>query len=129
MVDSMIEWRPIIIGIIIALILDFLSVITQGLINPAFLLAGIAVGYMVGGTWKKGVINGAIFGLIGAIIATVIIIILFASQYGSDVLGLLAGTMILYFIVEIVTAIVGGALGFFIVAESEKNPIEEPVKE
>jgi hypothetical protein len=125
MVKDMIQWRPIIIGIIIALILDAISLISSQLIDPAFLLAGIAVGFMVGGTWKNGVINGVIFGVIGAIISVVALLSLFSAQYGSAVLGYLTSTLVTIFIIEIVLAIVGGALGYFIKAEVDKGSVQE----
>jgi|GEM_PF-5384390 ABC-type Fe3+-siderophore transport system permease subunit len=42
---EMIAWKPIIIGVVIALLLYLLS--SESLTFIAFLLAGIAVGYML----------------------------------------------------------------------------------
>ena len=127
MVNNTIQWRPVIIGIIIASILEFISLMSSQLINPAFLLAGIAVGYMIGGTAKSGAINGVIMGVIGGIISIVMLLIVYSSaiaQYGSVILEYLAGTLITIFIVELVLAAVGGVLGFFIKAELDKKSVQ-----
>ncbi len=122
---NMIEWKPVIIGVIIALIVDFLLFIQGLVLNPAFLLAGIAVGFMTGGTWKNGAINGTIAGILGVIIFTVILTIIYAGGGAGALLGILLAYLVPYLILRIILAIVGGIIGFFIVAESEKHPIEE----
>jgi len=58
-----------------------------------------------------------------------LLVILSSQGAGSDVIGALAQYIMLFLIIEIIVAAVGGVLGFLIVAESEKNPIEESVEE
>lgn len=123
-----IQWRPVIIGIIIALILDFISIMSSQLINPGFFLAGIALGFIVGGTAKNGAVNGAIMGVIGGIISVLMLLVVYSSaiaQYGSVILEYLAGTLITVLIIEIILAVVGGVLGFFAKAELDKRSAQE----
>lgn len=129
MANNMIQWRPIIIGTIIAVILSVLSMLSQGLLTADFLLAGIAVGFMVKGTIKEGTINGTIMGVIGAVIFLVILVIIYASQgYGALITSILS-YLVLYVIADIVLAVAGGALGSLIRAEVFANPEEDLVQE
>ena len=76
MIKKMIRWKPLIIGVIFLLTFYVVSNIISG-INISligFLLAGTAVGFMVGGNIKDIAINGAIFGVIGGVIVTLLLI-------------------------------------------------------
>ena len=87
MVKEMIKWKSIIIGIFIAIALYAVSNILSGLNITLidFLLAGIAVGLWLGVHIKDGALNGTIFGFIGGVIVTLIILInhYALSGYGS----------------------------------------------
>ena len=82
MIQDMIKWRPILIGAFIAVAVYIISDILSGqnLQYSAFLLAGIAVGFMIGEDIKIGILNGAIMGLIGGVIATIIVLIVLSVQ-------------------------------------------------
>lgn len=121
MINDDIQWKPVVIGIIIAIAFYIVSDIVSGqnFILSTFLLAGIAVGFMVGTDIKRGAINGAITGVIAGIIAMVIVVAMY-SMYGigSAVIGALMGTFLTYLIIEVVLAIIGGVLGSIIKKES-----------
>lgn len=116
----MVEWRPLIVSIFLALavyVVLFLSNVNGGYL--AVLLGGVAVGYMIDGTLKDGVIHGGILGLIIGIVTIVVLIIQIAS-YG--LLGAIAGSVIqsiiVLLIIEIVIGLIGGVLGAIINSES-----------
>jgi len=116
----MVEWRPLIVSIFFALavyVVLLLSSINGGYL--AVLLGGIAVGYMIDGNFKDGVIHGAILGLIMGIVTLVVLIIQIAS-YGllSAIAGALLQSIIILLVIEIVIGLIGGILGTVINSES-----------
>jgi hypothetical protein len=117
----MIKWRPLLMGVAIALLLYIPSsmVFSQNSLLSDFLLAGIAVGLMLGVNIKNGVVNGAIMGVIAAIIVAVMIVILFSAEGASFlVLGAILGNMVIYLLMAVVLALVGGAMGSWMRAEA-----------
>lgn len=122
MTKDLIEWKTIIIGIVVVIALYAISYFSgQNMVLTDFLVAGIAVGFMVGGDIKDGAINGVIFGVIGAIIVALILVAIYSIAGYGAYLGLLASSMLTYLILEIVVALAGGILGSLIRAESEKT--------
>ncbi|MDD3984919.1 MAG: DUF5518 domain-containing protein [Methanobacterium sp.] len=119
----MIEIRPIIIGIITVIALYIVANVLSGL-NISLIdlmLAGIAVGFMIGKDIKVAAINSGVFGVIGGIILTILLIIVYyVAGYGS-VLGALVNTLLIYLVLGIVVAVVGGVLGAVIKLETEKS--------
>lgn len=114
----MINWKVIIIGFIIAIILTLF--IGAGLGTIGFYLgmfiAGIAVGYMADVTIKNGATHGAITGVITGIVLTILSIIM-ALAYGSGgmLLGLSAiAELILTIIIWTILGAIGGAIGHVI---------------
>lgn len=122
MMKDLIKWRPIIIGIIIVIALYIVSNIINGqnTLITDFLITGIAVGFMIGGEIKYGAINGAIFGLIGGVITTLFLVVMFSLEGYGSYLGVLLINLLLYLVAEVIVAVVGGILGSLIKAESEK---------
>lgn len=122
MMKDLIKWRPIIIGIIIVIALYIVSNIINGqnTLITDFLITGIAVGFMIGGEIKYGAINGAIFGLIGGIITTLFLVVMFSLEGYGSYLGVLLINLLLYLAAEVIVAVVGGILGSLIKVESEK---------
>lgn len=122
MMKDLIKWRPIIIGIIIVIALYIVSNIINGqnTLITDFLITGIAVGFMIGGEIKYGAINGAIFGLIGGVITTLFLIVMFSLEGYGSYLGVLLINLLLYLVAEVIVAVVGGILGSLIKAESKK---------
>lgn len=121
MMKDLIKWRPIIIGIIIVIALYIVSNIINGqnTLITDFLITGIAVGFMIGGEIKYGAINGAIFGLIGGVITTLFLIVMFSLEGYGSYLGVLLINLLLYLVAEVIVAVVGGILGSLIKAESK----------
>ncbi len=116
----MVEWRPLIVSIFFALaiyVVLLLSSINGGYL--AVLLGAVAVGYMIDGTIKDGVIHGAILGIIISIVTLVILLIQIAS-YG--LLGALAGSIlqsvIVLLVIGLVIGLIGGVLGTLFNSES-----------
>lgn len=122
MMKDLIKWRPIIIGIIIVIALYIVSNIINGqnTLITDFLITGIAVGFMIGGEIKYGAINGAIFGLIGGVITTLFLVVMFSLEGYGSYLGVLLINLLLYLVAEVIVAVVGGILGSLIKEESEK---------
>ncbi|MBI5680488.1 MAG: DUF5518 domain-containing protein [Methanobacterium sp.] len=115
-----IKWKPLIIGIGIALIYYFIS--GDALSVLPFLLAGIAVGYMVGIDIKIGAINGALLGAIGGLIVILALTIMVYLQTGGlQILGYLVNQFVIYLIIDIVMAVIGGVIGSLVRAEVEKS--------
>jgi hypothetical protein len=111
----MIDWKIILIGSGLGVILGFiLSFIPFGT-STVFFLSSVYVGYMVGGENRSGVDHGAIVGVIEGIVT--VIIVRFVTGY-----QVLAGTGIDLFVIvlsaEIISGIIfgaiGGAIGSFI---------------
>jgi Na+/proline symporter len=122
MINDMIKWKPVLIGIIIASILYVTSDIVSGqnMLLSEFLLGGIIVGFIIGGDVKKGAINGALMGLITGALVTVILLILIYSQGYAGMLEAMIGTILLYIGIEIVLGVIGGVTGSIIKSESQK---------
>ncbi|MCK9151726.1 DUF5518 domain-containing protein [Methanobacterium alcaliphilum] len=117
---EMIQKRPVILGIAIIIVLYLVSLVSgQSLLFPSFLMTGIIVGFMVGGSYKHGAINGTIFGIKSALIVTLLMILILYLQGAAAYLGLIASTILLYFIVEVVVSVVGGVIGSLIRSEVE----------
>jgi hypothetical protein len=131
MVKEMIKWRPIIIGIIIVIALYIVSTFISGQ-NTAltdFFLAGIAVGFMVGGTIRDGALNSLIFGVIGGIIITLILLVVYSLSGFGSMIGLILASQLTPLVLEIVMAVIGGVVGYLINAESKKYNSPEVTKE
>lgn len=112
----MIDWKTVLIGSILAIILTFiLSIIPFGG-TFGYLAAAIYVGYTVGGEYMNGGKHGAIVGFItGIIMVTIILIIPRMNNIGvllGDYLNLFLFTLTIVFF-GIIGAI-GGFIGIFI---------------
>jgi len=127
MIKEILKWRPVIIGVAMVLTLYVISDIISGisLVLPAFLLAGITVGFMINETEKNGAINGAILGLIGGLIVNGILILMMYLQGYGDYLVSIISTCLIYLVLEIVIAAVGGVFGSLIRCEFDKSEMEE----
>jgi len=130
MVKEMIQSRPVIIGTAVAVILYFVSYFLAGqnLMLPLLMLGGILVGYMVGGDFKNGLFNGTIMGVVTGIINVVLLVIMVMIQGGNTILiSALAGSLIIYLVLQIILAAAGGFFGSIIRTESEldRSPAEE----
>ncbi len=114
----MINWKVIVIGVILAIILSIFFGAGGGIIGfLGMLIAGIAVGYMVDVNMKNGAIHGAITGVITGIILTVVTIILSLVISGSmgAALGLSAiAELIVSIIIFTILGAIGGVIGAII---------------
>jgi len=126
-IKEILKWRPVAIGVAMVLTLYVISDIISGitLVLPTFLLAGIAVGFIINETEKNGVINGAILGLIGGVIVNGILISMMYLQGYGDYLVSIISTCLIYLVLEIVIAAVGGVFGSLIRCEFDKSEMEE----
>jgi hypothetical protein len=126
-IKEILKPRPVIIGVAMVLTLYVISDIISGisLVLPAFLLAGIAVGFMINETEKNGAINGVMLGLIGGLIVNGILILMMFLQGYGDYLVSIISTCLIYLVLEIVIAAVGGVFGSLIRCEFDKSEIEE----
>ena len=126
MIKEILKWRPVIIGVAMVLTLYVISDIISGisLVLPAFLLVGIAVGFMINETEKNGAIHGVILGLIGGLIVNGILILTMYLQGYGDYLVSIISTCLIYLVLEIVIAAVGGVFGSLIRWEFDKSEIK-----
>lgn len=126
MVKEMIKWRPLIIGVVLVLTLYAIADIISGvsLVLPSFLLAGIIVGFMINSNEKEGAVNGAILGVIGGLIVNIVLIIMMCLEGYGDYLTSIISTCLIYLVLEILIAAVGGVLGILIKAESDKDKVD-----
>ncbi len=123
---EIIKRNPIIIGFCIIFSLhitgDVLSSVSLTL--PAFLLAGIVVGFMVNDYHKIGAINGAVLGLISSLVLnTIVISMMYIEGYGSYFTFVLP-FYVMNIVIEIVISAFGGYLGSLIQAETLED-VEE----
>jgi hypothetical protein len=116
---EIIKRRPLIIGIAIILVMYFSSYVSGvDLLLPSFLLAAIAVGFMVNENIKTGAINGAVLGLVGGLIINVFFIVMLYVQGYGDYISSIIMTYLIYFVIEIIFAAIGGVLGALIQTET-----------
>ncbi len=125
----MVDWGAVIIGFFLSIILGGIFAIIipvwGGLIG--LLLAGMAVGYIVGGDAMNGAVNGALAGVFGAIVLSFLLLI--AGTLILGIIGFAAATITSLFIlvgfigVMIVMA-VGGAIGSVVKNEPEVRVVE-----
>lgn len=127
MIKEILKLRPVIIGVAMVLTLYVISDIISGInfVLPAFLVAGIAVSFMINETEKNGAINGAIMGLIGGLIVNGILIVMMYVQGYGDYLVSIISTCLIYLVLEIVIGAVGGVFGSLIRFEFDKSEMEE----
>lgn len=110
----MFNWKAVIIGFILATIFAF---ILNGIIGTvgsyiSVFIAGTIIGYIVNNDFIGGAIHGGLIGVIGGIIAILILIIVgggpyLAGTYGIYVMGLI--------IVDIVMGVIGGTIGSILI--------------
>lgn len=116
-----IEWRPLIVGILFTLAIYAVSVLSSqsAIALLGLLLGGAVVGVMIGGEIKDSLINGLIFGVITSIIIFIVTVIeILTSALGSAILGLYTEELLLILGIEIVLALVGSVLGSYIESEA-----------
>ena len=116
-----IEWRPLIVGILFTLAIYAVSVLSSqsAIALLSMLLGGVVLGVMIGGKIKDALINGLIFGVITSVIIFIVTVIeILTSALGSAILGLYTEELLLILGIEIVLAIVGSVLGSYIRSEA-----------
>jgi hypothetical protein len=110
-----IDWKTIIIGIVIAIVLGWIfNFIMGGLGYLAYLLATIYVGYTVGGDWMNGAIHGALVGVVAALVFGIIAVIGLGAIFGAGAaaLGILA--ILIAIIIDAIIGAIGGAIGVLV---------------
>lgn len=122
---EIIKRRPLIIALAIILVMYLTSYISGvDLLIPSFLLAGIAVGFMVNEETKTAAINGALVGVIGGLIINAFFVVMMYLQgYDSYITSIIL-TYLIYFVIEIIVGAAGGVLGFYIQTETLED-VEE----
>jgi hypothetical protein len=120
----MINWRTVLIGIILAVILAVIfSLVFTAYIGYA--VVGIYVGYVVSGGYKNGATHGVIVGVISGIIFTTINFIQADPVYlqaliGGEV-GLFGFAVLLSIIFDGICGAIGGVIGASIKGSSSSN--------
>jgi hypothetical protein len=126
----MINWKIVVSGFILSIVLALLFEIIAGTIGSYFgvILAGVIVGYMVNDNIRNGAIHGAIMGVIGGIILGILVIILVLSIGGTlELLIALGGLIeiILTIIIWGVLGAIGGVIGSWIILSRKKGFTED----
>ncbi len=120
------NWKAIIAAFIITTVLSIIFGLylpkNVDLIGPV--IGGLIAGYLVGGSYTDGLVNGGIPAGIGGIVSTVTIVLLSSSQITSLVysigytgskeslfLGLIVGAAIAGFALFFVFGIIGSIIG------------------
>jgi len=123
----MVEWKPVIVGLILAIVLGILFGILGGTWGMYFgvLLAGLVTGYMVDRDIRDGMIHGALSGAIGGIIMAIITIILASTIVTIGMT--IALSVILLIIFWVIFAGIGGVIGVMIKGQTTERTAKEPV--
>jgi hypothetical protein len=125
----MIDWGAVILGFFLSIILGgvfaIIIPIWGGIIG--LLLAGMAVGYIVGGDAMNGAVNGALAGVFGAIVLSLLLLI--AGTLILGIIGFAAATItsvfiLIGFIGVMIIMGVGGAIGSIVKNEPEVKVVE-----
>ena len=117
----MVNWKSVIIGLILALILSVVLEIIGGSWGTTigFFLAAVYVGYSAGGDYQNGAIHGGIMAVIYSIIYGALILILGTAGDTPKIDPL--STIILLFISAIIKGAIGGNIGVFIKGSNPKK--------
>ncbi|MCZ3365433.1 MULTISPECIES: DUF5518 domain-containing protein [Methanobacterium] len=126
----MVNWKAVIIGFILTVI--FTSILNQVIGSfgsyIGVITAGIIVGYMVNYNWMNGVsenrrfsekqkslifgaIHGGLIGILGGIVAVIIVLIVGGGPYIVESFGVL---LLVEIIADVILGAVGGAFGAMI---------------
>ncbi|WP_414469149.1 DUF5518 domain-containing protein [Methanobacterium sp. ACI-7] len=107
----MINWKTILIGSGLALILGFTLSLFLPLGNLiGYFTAALYVGYTVGGENRNGAIHGAIVGFIAGIIAIITNLIQLSSIQLEAFIG---GELVLFVLILLIGIIFAGIIGAF----------------
>jgi Family of unknown function (DUF5518) len=125
----MVDWGAVILGFILSIILGGIFAVIipvwGGILG--LLLAGMAVGYMVGGDAMNGAVNAGLAGVFGAIVLSLLLLI--AGTLILGIIGFAAATITSLFIfigfigVMLIMAL-GGAIGSIV----KDEPVVEVVE-
>ena len=125
----MVDWGAVILGFILSIILGGIFAVIipvwGGILG--LLLAGMAVGYMVGGDAMNGAVNAGLAGVFGAIVLSLLLLI--AGTLILGIIGFAAATITSLFIfigfigVMLIMAL-GGAIGSIVKGEPVVEVVE-----
>lgn len=125
----MVNWGAVIIGFFLSIILGGIFAIIipvwGGILG--LLLAGMAVGYMVGGDAMNGAVNGGLAGIFGAIVLSLLLLIagtLILGIIGFAAASLTSILILAGFVGVMIIMAVGGAIGSIIKNEPEVEVIQ-----
>lgn len=113
MVNELISKKPILIGVITVIAFYVVSNILSNLdvALTAFLAVGILVGFMVGNDIKKSAVNGVIFGIIGAAIISLILVMTYTLYGYGAYLGYIVSGLLISFALYVIVAVIGAVIG------------------
>lgn len=118
----MVNWKSICAGFAVTLVLMFMGLVFQALYlaNLAPVIGGIIAGYIVGGSYRNGILNGWIStgpaGLIYAVTAVVLLGNLVSAKFTAanpcisfETIAVI--TLVLGFVLSTVLGSIGGIIG------------------
>lgn len=101
-----INWRSVVIGLIITVILvAMLSQLNLGYLGA--IIGGLVTGYLITGTYTDGAVNGGLSAGIGGFISVLAFALLFERSLISIAIVAAIGVLISYFIIGAITGIIG----------------------
>ncbi|MGF7118318.1 DUF5518 domain-containing protein [Methanobacterium oryzae] len=114
----MLNWKSLIIGLIIAVTLyfTFISYKLDYLVILSFIIAPFIGGYIVGNNARVGAIHGAIIGFFGSLIAIILFVVLvsFYSNTSVSLTIIAIIALIMRFIIFGIIGAISGATGAII---------------
>jgi len=134
------NWMAICVSFIVTIVIAFISGIylpkNIGLIGP--IIGGLIAGYMVGGHYTDGIINGGIPAGIAGLIYLITVVLLFGSQIATIaykagytgsvetlIIGGVIGAVFAGFAMYFVLGLIGGIIG---VALKERNSKDNKIQ-
>jgi F0F1-type ATP synthase assembly protein I len=118
--NSIVKGKAIPIGIII-IVISYLASGSSSSILPFMLFVGIIVGIMKNSDIKESTVAALITSLIGAFIALILSILTVYISYGSLYALAMVSYSLVYVIIYIIVGTCGGALGYYIYNEIDKQ--------
>jgi hypothetical protein len=135
----MINWKAIGLGFIVTLVVALIGLYVPFLSLPiAPLIGGIVAGYLVGGSYRNGIINGGLSAGIGGFIYALATVLLLGGTISASAatmgINVTSETLtaiavvgaILAFILYFILGLIGGIIGVFLKERGAEKPMPGP---
>jgi hypothetical protein len=118
-----VDWKPVLIGLIIAVLIGtILGILTSWGDLLGYLVGSIFVGYSVAGNYKVGAFHGMIVGVFAAAVVLLLSLLGWGGLYATYVVaagGMAIVTVLIFAIIlGVIVGAVGGIIGVYIKVKS-----------